>query len=37
LQSDHGPTVTQLTDQRIGITVGANKAWQEARAIRSER
>ncbi len=27
-----GPIVTQLGTRRIGITVGNNRAWQEARA-----
>jgi hypothetical protein len=32
LASDDGPTVTQLTAKRIGITVAANRAWQQAHA-----
>ena len=31
LASGNGPTVTQLSDRRIGITVGNNRGWQEAR------
>jgi len=31
LRSGSGPPVVQLTKQRIGITVGANKAWQASR------
>jgi hypothetical protein len=27
-----GPVVTQLSTQRIGITVGANREWQASRA-----
>jgi hypothetical protein len=33
LRSGRGPIVTQLSDRRIGITVGANMAWQAKRAI----
>ena len=33
LRSDRGPIVTRLSDRRIGITVGANVAWQAKRAI----
>jgi hypothetical protein len=32
LASGNGPTVTQLTDKRIGITVRANREWQASRA-----
>jgi hypothetical protein len=32
LSSGTGPTVTQLTAKRIGISVGNNKRWQESRA-----
>jgi hypothetical protein len=32
LSGPDGPTVTMLTDTRIGISVGANKQWQESRA-----
>jgi hypothetical protein len=31
LASGHGPPVVQLSAKRIGITVGANRVWQEAR------
>jgi hypothetical protein len=31
LASGNGPTVTQLSDRRIGITIRANREWQEAR------
>jgi hypothetical protein len=31
LASGNGPTVTQLSDRRIGVTVGNNRRWQEAR------
>jgi hypothetical protein len=27
-----GPKVTMLSPRRIGITIGNNRAWQEARA-----
>ncbi len=30
LKSGHGPPVVQLSTQRIGITVGANKQWQQS-------
>jgi hypothetical protein len=32
LNSGTGPVVTQLSPKRIGITVGADKAWKAARA-----
>jgi hypothetical protein len=32
LASGDGPIVTQLSEKRIGITVGNNRRWQEARA-----
>lgn len=28
-----GPRFIQLSDRRIGVTVGENRAWQEARAL----
>jgi hypothetical protein len=31
LKSGHGPAVIQLSDRRIGISVGANAEWQTAR------
>ena len=31
LASGNGPVVTQLTEKRIGISVGNNKRWQAAR------
>ena len=31
LASGTRPTVVQLSPQRIGITVGANKRWQQSR------
>ena len=34
LRSVRGPIVTQLSDRRIGITIGANIAWQAKRAIK---
>jgi hypothetical protein len=30
LKSGRGPPVVQLSTQRIGITVGANKQWQQS-------
>ena len=30
-----GPVVTQLSERRIGITVGNNRRWQAARARKS--
>ena len=32
LASGAGPIVTQLSPQRIGITLGNNRRWQESRA-----
>jgi len=32
IRSGNGPVVTQLSERRIGITVGNNRRWQEARA-----
>jgi len=32
IRSGNGPIVTQLSDRRIGITVGNNRRWQESRA-----
>jgi hypothetical protein len=32
LASGNGPTITQISDKRIGITVGNNRAWQASRA-----
>ena len=34
LRSGRGPIVTLLSDRRIGITIGANIAWQAKRAIK---
>jgi hypothetical protein len=31
LKSGNGPAVVQLSTKRIGITVGANRAWQKQR------
>jgi hypothetical protein len=31
LASGNGPVVTQLTEKRIGITIRANREWQQAR------
>ena len=31
LASGQGPAVTQLSEHRIGIRVGDNRAWQESR------
>jgi hypothetical protein len=32
IRSGNGPVVTQLSERRIGITVGNNRRWQAARA-----
>ena len=32
INGGQGPVVTQLSPRRIGITVGANLAWQASRA-----
>jgi hypothetical protein len=32
LASGTGPTVTRLSERRVGITVRDNRAWQESRA-----
>jgi hypothetical protein len=32
LASGDGPVITRLSSHRIGITVRANRAWQESRA-----
>ena len=32
LASGEGPVVTELSAARIGVTVGNNRAWQQARA-----
>jgi hypothetical protein len=32
LASGNGPTVTQLSEKRIGVTIGNNRRWQKARA-----
>jgi hypothetical protein len=31
IKAGKGPVTLQLSDRRIGITVGANRAWQRAR------
>jgi hypothetical protein len=31
LKSGNGPAVVQLSDRRIGVTVRANREWQESR------
>jgi hypothetical protein len=31
LRSGTGPTVTQLSSHRIGITIGADRAWKQSR------
>jgi hypothetical protein len=31
LQSGDGPRVVQLSTRRIGVTVGANRLWQQSR------
>jgi hypothetical protein len=32
IKASGGPVVTQLSERRIGITVGNNRRWQESRA-----
>jgi len=32
LGSGQGPIVTQLSERRVGITMRANRAWQDGRA-----
>ena len=32
LKSGSGPKVVQLSEKRIGITIGANRSWQEQQA-----
>jgi len=34
LNSGTGPTVTQLSPHRVGITIGNNAAWQKKKARR---
>jgi predicted site-specific integrase-resolvase len=31
IKAGKGPVITQLSDRRIGITVAANREWQQAR------
>jgi hypothetical protein len=31
-KSGQGPAFVRLSDRRIGVTVGANRAWQASRA-----
>jgi hypothetical protein len=32
LASGEGPIITQVSDKRIGVTVGNNRSWQASRA-----
>ena len=32
IKAGKGPVITQISDRRIGITVGNNRKWQQARA-----
>lgn len=32
IKAGRGPTITQISDRRIGITVGENRRWQASRA-----
>jgi predicted DNA-binding transcriptional regulator AlpA len=32
MKTGQGPTVTQLSERRVGITIANNRAWQDARA-----
>jgi len=36
LKSGKGPAVIRLSDRRLGISVGANAAWQAARTFLPE-
>jgi len=36
LAAGDGPVVTQLSEKRIGVTVGNNRRWQESRARGGE-
>jgi len=36
-RSGQAPPFVRLSDRRIGVTVGANRAWQASRARMSER
>src|SRR5262249_43815235 len=37
LRSGNGPIVTQLSEWRVGVTVGNNRRWQETRARPADR
>jgi hypothetical protein len=32
IKAGKGPVITQVSDRRVGITVGNNRAWQQSRA-----
>lgn len=36
IKAGRGPALIQLSDRRIGITIGANAEWQAARARSTE-
>jgi predicted site-specific integrase-resolvase len=31
IKAGKGPKITQISDRRIGITIGANRVWQQSR------
>ncbi len=31
IKAGKGPVITQISDRRIGVTVGNNRAWQKSR------
>ena len=32
IRSGQGPAVVHMSDKKIGVTIGANKLWQQARS-----
>jgi hypothetical protein len=35
IAKDKGPAIIRLSERRIGVTIGANRQWQEARTRAS--
>jgi predicted site-specific integrase-resolvase len=35
IKAGKGPIITQISDRRIGVTVGNNRAWQKSRERRA--
>ena len=35
IHSDNGPAFVKLTSRRYGVTVAANKAWQQSKVVSS--